>query len=64
MDVDTFTIYWDDEDPYGEPLIKADDTEAHIDLPSGQDNWVLIYMILSVRSETITGGTTHYVING
>ncbi|MFC1914387.1 hypothetical protein ACFLXF_03850 [Chloroflexota bacterium] len=64
VDVDTFTIYWDDEDPYGDPVISADDTEAHIDLPTGDDNWVLIYMILSVRSETIVGGTTHYVIHG
>ena len=62
VDVDTFTILWDDEDQYGEPLIKADDTEAHIDMPSGTDNWFLIYMILSVRSETITGSTAHYVI--
>jgi len=56
VDVDTFTIYWDDE------ILHADDTEAHIDLPTESDNWVLIYMILSVRSETITGGTVHYMI--
>jgi hypothetical protein len=64
VDVDTFTIYWDDQDPYGEPLIKADDTKAHIDLPTETDNWVLIYMILSLRSETVTGSTVHYVIHG
>jgi len=58
VDVDTFTIYWDDE------ILHADDTEAHIDLPTESDNWVLIYMILSVRSETIVGGTVHYVIRG
>ncbi len=62
VDVDTFTIYWDDQDPYGDPVLQADDTEAHIDLPTETDNWVLIYMILSVRSETITGGTVHYMI--
>ncbi|MFC2007402.1 pilus assembly PilX N-terminal domain-containing protein [Chloroflexota bacterium] len=63
VDVDTFTIEWDDVDPLGDPVISADDTEAHIDLPTESDNWVLIYMILSVRSETITGGTVHYVIH-
>ncbi|MFC1918051.1 hypothetical protein ACFLXH_05320, partial [Chloroflexota bacterium] len=62
VDVDTFVIEWDDLDPYGQPVISADDTEAHIDLPTGSDNWVLIYMILSVRSETVVGGTVHYVI--
>jgi Flp pilus assembly pilin Flp len=56
VDIDTFTIYWDDE------IIHADDTEAHIDLPTETDNWMLIYMILSVRSKTVTGGTEHYVI--
>jgi hypothetical protein len=56
VDIDTFYITWESG------LIHADDTFAHIDLPSGQDNWMLIYMILSVRSETITGSTEHYVI--
>ena len=58
VDVDTFYITWESG------LLEADDTEAHIDLPSEVDNWNLIYMILSLRSETITGGTTHYVIHG
>jgi len=56
VDIDTFYITWDSG------LVIADDTEAHIDVPTGTDNWNLIYIILSVRSETITGGTTHYVI--
>jgi hypothetical protein len=58
IDVDTFTIYWNDG------LLFADDTEAQIDMFSGQDNYVLIYMILSVVSETTVSGTTHYMING
>ena len=45
------------------PLLQADDTEAHIDLPSEVDNWMLVYMILSVRSKTIVGSTTHYMIH-
>lgn len=54
IDVDTFNITWD--------LLHADDSEAYIDLYTGQDNWMLIYMILSVKSKTTIGGTTHYLI--
>jgi len=56
VDIDTFDITW------GSGLLNADDTEAHIDLPTGQDNWILIYMILSVRSKTYVSGTEHYMI--
>jgi hypothetical protein len=58
VDVDTFYVTWESG------LLHADDTEAHIDLPTQVDNFNLIYIILSVRSETVTGGTTHYVIRG
>jgi len=56
IDIDTFTI------PWSSGMIQADDTEARIDIWTGIDNWMLIYMILSVRSETVTSGTMHYVI--
>ncbi len=56
VDVDTFYITW------ASNLLEPGDTTAHIDLPSGTDNWNLIYIILSMRSETTTGGTVHYVI--
>ncbi|MFA5316674.1 MAG: hypothetical protein WC369_04550 [Dehalococcoidales bacterium] len=58
VDIDTFYVTW------ASGLLHADDIEAQIDMPSGTDNWNLIYMILSLRSETITGGTVHYVIRG
>jgi len=56
VDVDTFYVTW------ASGLLAADDIEAHIDLPSAVDNWNLVYMILSLRSETVTGSTEHYVI--
>ena len=56
VDIDTFYVTW------ASGLLNADDTEAHIDLPSQTDNWNLVYIILSLRSETVTGSTVHYVI--
>jgi len=58
VDIDTFYVKWEDE------LLHADDTEAYIDLYSNNDNWMMIYIILSVRSKTTIGGTIHYVISG
>lgn len=57
VDIDTFTIYWDDG------ILHADDTEAYIDLETEIDNYNLVYLILSVRSETVIGGTRHYTIS-
>jgi hypothetical protein len=56
MDIDTFYVTW------GSHLLEPGDTTAQLDLPTGLDNWNLIYIILSLRSETVTGGTTHYII--
>jgi len=56
VDIDTFYVTW------ASGLLEADDIDAHIDLPSQTDNWNLVYMILSLRSETVTGSTEHYVI--
>ncbi|MDD5127990.1 MAG: hypothetical protein PHR43_07870, partial [Dehalococcoidales bacterium] len=56
VDIDNFYVTWDSG------LIEPGDTTAHLDMPSGTDNWNLIYIILSMRSETVTGGTVHYVI--
>lgn len=56
VDIDTFHITW------ASGLLQADDIQAQIDMPSATDNWNLVYMILSLRSETVTGGTRHYVI--
>jgi len=56
MDIDTFTITW------ASGLLEPGDTSATIDLPTNTDNWNLIYMILSVRTQTTVAGTSHYVI--
>jgi len=58
IDIDTFQITW------GSGLLHADDTSAHIDIFTNYENFNLIYLILSVRSETTIGGTTHYMISG
>jgi hypothetical protein len=58
VDIDTFHVLWDDG------ILLAGDTQAQIDLPTLTDNFNLIYLILSVRSKTTVGGTTHYVIRG
>ncbi len=57
VDIDTFHITW------ASHLLEPGDITAHIDMPSDTDNWNLIYIILSMRSETSTGGTVHYVIH-
>ena len=56
VDVDTFYVTW------ASGLLTSGDTTAQLNLPTGTDNWNLIYIILSLRSETHTGGTTHYFI--
>jgi hypothetical protein len=56
VDIDTFSVPWG--------VLNADDNEAQIDLITQTDNFNLIYIILSVRSKTIIGGTQHYVISG
>jgi hypothetical protein len=56
VDIDTFHILWDDQ------ILFAGDTQAQIDLESETDNFNLIYLILSVRSKTVIGGTEHYLI--
>ena len=57
VDVDTFVVLWSDG------ILTPDDTILHLDMDSGTDAWNLIYVILSVRSETVTRGTAHYVIS-
>jgi len=57
IDIDTFEIPWTDG------ILIPGDTKVKLDMFSGQDAWNLIYFILSVRSETVVGGTSHYIIN-
>ena len=53
-DIDTFYVNY--------PVIKPGDTSAHIDLPTGSDGFTLIYIIISLRSDTVTGGAITYLI--
>jgi hypothetical protein len=56
VDIDTFEVLWSDN------IFMPGDTRVHLDMYSGQDVWNLVYIILSVRSKTVTGGTEHYSI--
>jgi len=57
VDVDTFEILWEDG------ILTPKDTSLHLDMNSGTDAWNLVYFIMSVRSETVTAGTGHYLID-
>ncbi len=56
VDIDTFELLWADN------ILTPGDNVLHVDLISNQDAWNLVYFIISVRSETVTGGTSHYMI--
>jgi hypothetical protein len=57
VDVDTFIVLWEDG------ILTPKDTSLHLDMVSGTDAWNLIFIIMSVRSETVTSGTGHYLID-
>jgi hypothetical protein len=57
VDIDTFEV------PWASNILTPGDTELTLDLYSPQDAYNLIYIIMSVRSETTTSGTTHYMIS-
>ena len=61
IDIDTFCIPWGD--PVSEGLLKPGDSSAQVDLYTASDSWNLIYIILSFRSNAITGGTITYLID-
>jgi hypothetical protein len=56
VDVDTFQVLW------SENILMPNDTRFHLDMNSGTDAWNFIYVIVSVRSKTVVGGTEHYII--
>ncbi len=58
VDIDTFEITWASQ------LLKPGDNKLHLDLYTYIDNFNTIYLIISVNSKTVTGGTGHYVIYG
>ena len=45
-------------------ILKPGDTSATMDLYTKSDYWFMIYMIISFRSETTTGGALSYLIDG
>jgi hypothetical protein len=58
IDIDTFSIPWDNG-----PL-EPGDAAALIAIKTSTDSWNFIYIILSFRSATISGGTVSYLIRG
>ncbi len=56
IDIDTFDITW------ASGLLEQGDTYADIDMPTDVDSWNLIYIIISFRSETTTGGALSFLI--
>jgi hypothetical protein len=58
VDVDTFEVEWDDG------ILTPKDKKLYVDMYSNNDAWNLVYFIISIRSETTTSGTTHYMIRG
>jgi hypothetical protein len=56
IDIDTFCINWEDE------ILEPGDSSAQVDLTTWTDSWNLIYIILSFRSDAITGGTVTYLL--
>jgi hypothetical protein len=58
VDIDTFHVTW------ASGLLEPGDTSAQIDLPTKTDSWNLVYIILSFRSESTTGGAISYLIRG
>jgi len=68
VDIDTVGL-----DPTADPpqyitwssnILKPGDTSASITLYTQQDYWFMLYMIISFRSETTTGGLLNYLIHG
>ncbi|MDD5082053.1 MAG: hypothetical protein PHU08_01640 [Dehalococcoidales bacterium] len=65
VDIDTFYVPWDsnnDGEVDEDDMLSPGDTSAHIDMYTYTDNWNLVYIILSFRSITTTGGTVTYLI--
>jgi Flp pilus assembly pilin Flp len=58
VDIDTFEVRWDDN------ILMPGDNLLQVDMYSENDAWNLVYFVISIRSETVTGGTSHYVIYG
>jgi hypothetical protein len=62
IDIDTFYVPWGN--PPSSGLLRPEDSSALVALQTGTDSWNLIYIIISFRSRTVTGGTITYLIRG
>ncbi len=56
VDIDTFYVSWSSQ------ILRPGDTWAQVDLPTGNDGFTLVYIILSFRSTVTTGSTISYLI--
>lgn len=56
VDIDTFNISW------ASKVLLPGNSSVKVDLNTGVDSWNLVYIILSVRSETTTGGALDYLL--
>jgi hypothetical protein len=60
VDIDTFHVPWQSaQHPNG---LAPGDTSAHIDISTQVDIWNLVYVVLSFRSATTTGGNLNYLV--
>jgi hypothetical protein len=57
VDIDTFDIPWESGG------LEQGDSSAHVDMYTEQDNWNMIYIILSFRSQVTYGGALSYLID-
>ncbi len=58
VDIDTFQVTW------ASGLLQQGDTSSQIDVPTPIDEWNLVYIILSFRSQPRAGGALSYLIGG
>lgn len=56
VDIDSFDITW------GSNILMPGDTSVKIDIPTDTDGFTMTYMILSFRSQIVTGGDLSYLI--
>jgi hypothetical protein len=54
VDIDTFTVEY--------PTIEPGDTNAAINMPTNSDGFLIVYIIVSFRSDVTTGGSLSYLI--
>lgn len=56
VDIDTFDVTWESE------ILMPGDTQADVNLPTNDDGVMVVYIIISFRSDTVSGGAISYLI--